>query len=289
MIEDKFVELNNVRIHFIEGPAFGQPILFLHGLTDSVDSYMFLMTNLLESYHVYVLDLRGHGLTMHVPNAYRIKDYAQDVQNFLLNTFSEPVVLVGHSLGALVSVWVAVRNCKLVKGLFLEDPPLYKDSIKDFRNTISYRVFLFILRELRKHKVAGSLVEDLEKRIANWPAPLSFGNEKKMIDVVDRQVIRLRAVQLDRLDLETLVALIDGQIFNGFNSGLLLSKILCPVHMVVGQYKLGGVIEERDVKRAIETIPKASFSIVEGIGHFIHQLRPKEYLLELEKFLRSLI
>ena len=68
-------------------------------------------------------DFRGHGAAARTPGAYRISDYVDDVIEVL--RAEGPRVLVGHSLGGVAAWSVAQRAPELVRGAFLEDPPLY--------------------------------------------------------------------------------------------------------------------------------------------------------------------
>jgi pimeloyl-ACP methyl ester carboxylesterase len=79
---------------------------------------------LLVRYHTYALDLCGHGLSSRAPGAYFISKDAEAVIAFLRNSVSEPAVLLGHSLGAIVSILVAAEAPQLVRPVVLEDPPL---------------------------------------------------------------------------------------------------------------------------------------------------------------------
>lgn len=60
-----------------------------------------------------------------VVSGYRRSDYAQDVEALVRQQIREPAILFGHSLGAVVALWVAAYAPELVRGLVLEDPPLY--------------------------------------------------------------------------------------------------------------------------------------------------------------------
>lgn len=51
-------------------------------------------------------------------------DLTAELEFYIQQNSSEPVVLLGHSLGAIVSFKLALRSPELVKGLIMLDPPL---------------------------------------------------------------------------------------------------------------------------------------------------------------------
>ncbi len=107
----------------------GQPVVLLHGIGRSALVWQPLVKQLLgQPYRVITFDLLGFGDSPK-PSwpAYDIDDHAQAViANIKRQHFGQPVVLVGHSLGALVALRVARLQPKLVKHLVLYEMPLYE-------------------------------------------------------------------------------------------------------------------------------------------------------------------
>ncbi len=90
------------------GPEVGRPVIALHGWLDNAATFSRLAP-LLNGVRIVALDLPGHGHSDHRPAgaAYNIWDYAHDVlqtaEQFGWKRFS----LLGHSMGAIVSVLLA--------------------------------------------------------------------------------------------------------------------------------------------------------------------------------------
>lgn len=93
------------------GNPTGQPLLLLHGYADSCRLWRPVMLHLYQSYHIYALDLRGHGQS-DAPKqfAYSISQMAEDVQAFITQLELGPCHLIGHSMGSMVSQAVAFSN-----------------------------------------------------------------------------------------------------------------------------------------------------------------------------------
>ena len=104
------------------GPEDGQPVIALHGWLDNAATFSRLAP-LLEGLRIVALDLPGHGHSDHRPlgAAYNIWDYAHDVlqtaEQFGWKRFS----LLGHSMGAIVSVLLAGAMPGRVERLALID------------------------------------------------------------------------------------------------------------------------------------------------------------------------
>ena len=65
-----------------------------------------------------------------------ISDYASDIVDFVKDYVNEPVLLVGHSLGAMIVPIVAMNVPDKVRAIVMEDPPAFipTESSEDIRN-----------------------------------------------------------------------------------------------------------------------------------------------------------
>ena len=113
-----YVELPSVRTWYDERGE-GEPLVLLHG--GVVDARFFDQNigPLAERFHVFALDLRGHGHTADVDGPFSYESFAQDTIEFLEAVVHGPAHLVGHSVGAGVALFVALRRPDLVRRLVL--------------------------------------------------------------------------------------------------------------------------------------------------------------------------
>ncbi len=90
------------------GPEDGQPVIALHGWLDNAATFSRLAP-LLEGLRIVALDLPGHGHSDHRPVGapYNIWDYAHDVLQVAEQFGWQRFSLLGHSMGAIVSVLLA--------------------------------------------------------------------------------------------------------------------------------------------------------------------------------------
>lgn len=90
------------------GPEDGKPVIALHGWLDNAATFSRLAP-LLEGLRIVALDLPGHGHSDHRPAGatYNIWDYAHDVLQAAEQLGWQRFSLLGHSMGAIVSVLLA--------------------------------------------------------------------------------------------------------------------------------------------------------------------------------------
>lgn len=107
-------------------------VMLLHGIGAAGSTWDEVVKGLPKDINVIAVDLLGFGVS---PSpawaAYDAKTQARSVIATLLGLNSKQrVILVGHSMGALVAVEVAKRYPLLVKSLVLCSPPFYDDTEK---------------------------------------------------------------------------------------------------------------------------------------------------------------
>jgi pimeloyl-ACP methyl ester carboxylesterase len=80
------------------------PLILTHGGLDHARNWDFAAEELSKHYHVYAWDLRGHGNSQWAPGAsYAIAEHVLDLAALVDIVGKEPVRLVGHSLGGIIS------------------------------------------------------------------------------------------------------------------------------------------------------------------------------------------
>jgi pimeloyl-ACP methyl ester carboxylesterase len=103
------------RVVGTEGPR----VVFVHGLFGQGKNWTTIAKALAERHRVTLLDLPNHG---HSPWTDTV-DY-EDMAELVaaeLESYGEPVTLVGHSMGGKVAMTLALRRPELVRGLVVVD------------------------------------------------------------------------------------------------------------------------------------------------------------------------
>ncbi len=101
-----FVEVNGVRLHYLDYGVSGQrPMVCVHGAAAHAHWFDFVAPGLKTNHHVHSLDLRGHGdSSWAAQETYAFDTFAADLHAFVEQLDLREYVLVGHSMGGMVSL-----------------------------------------------------------------------------------------------------------------------------------------------------------------------------------------
>ena len=112
--------LNGLTLSCAEhGDPSGQPVLLLHGYSDSWRSYRLMMPELPRTVRAIAVTLRGHGDSSKPAGNYDVGVFASDVVGVMDALAIPRAVVVGHSMGSLVARRIAVAHAERVAALML--------------------------------------------------------------------------------------------------------------------------------------------------------------------------
>jgi len=113
-------------VHYVDygGPSDAPLLVGVHGLGGSHLNWSAVAPHLIGRNRLIAVDLLGHGRTPTAGRRPDVDGHAAMLEGFLRQVSDRPVVLVGNSLGGLVSSLVAATAPELVAGLVLVDPAL---------------------------------------------------------------------------------------------------------------------------------------------------------------------
>jgi pimeloyl-ACP methyl ester carboxylesterase len=114
-----------LRLHFVDwGNEAKPPLLLVHGGKDHARSWDFVARALRSDYHVIVPDLRGHGDSAWAQGStYTLPEYVLDIAQLVEVLGLAPLSIVGHSMGAAVSLYYTgvypekVRKLVAIEGM----------------------------------------------------------------------------------------------------------------------------------------------------------------------------
>jgi len=102
------------------------PLLLVHGGLDHARNWDWVARSLRRHFHVYAMDLRGHGNSAWAPGAiYTLAEHVLDISTLIDVLSTGPVHLIGHSLGGILTLLYAglypdrVRKVIAIEGLGL--------------------------------------------------------------------------------------------------------------------------------------------------------------------------
>lgn len=105
------------------------PLLFLHGFGAALTQWQSNLPPISQFHSVYALDLVGFGASEKAAAHYKIGFWVEQVYDFWRMFIRKPMILVGHSLGALVALTAAVTHPDMVQSLILLTLPAARQEL----------------------------------------------------------------------------------------------------------------------------------------------------------------
>jgi len=191
-----FTTSDGVRLHYIE-QGRGHTIVFVPGWTMPAWIWQAQIAAFSSHYRVIAFDPRGQGDSEAAPGGYEPQRRGDDIAELLRTLGTEPVVLVGWSLGVLDSLaYVHAHGDARLAGLVLvdnsvgEDPPPAPARHHGPRVRLSSREarMRWFVRSMFAHPVSAGYVDrltetclrtpqDAAEALLNYPVPRTFWKE----------------------------------------------------------------------------------------------------------------
>ncbi|MUU79840.1 alpha/beta hydrolase [Winogradskyella endarachnes] len=117
----------NSNIHYTT-TGTGEAIVLLHGFLETLDMWYDFIPELSKSHQVICVDLLGHGKTDCIGYVHTMEEMAEAVFEVLNYLNIKNAYFVGHSMGGYVSLALAEKHPKLIKGLCLMNSSYNEDD-----------------------------------------------------------------------------------------------------------------------------------------------------------------
>lgn len=260
----------------------GPVLLLLHGVTRCGADWEALFPALAEHWTVVALDQRGHGASPR-GDRYLVTDYIADAVSFVRDEVTGPLVIFGHSLGAMVAAAVAAELPDRVRGIILEDPPFHTMG-----NRIAGTAWQAQFTGMRDAARGVGSGEQITDALADIRIPASGGGFKRLGDLRDRASLAWSAQCLARLDPEVLTPVFEGRWLDGYDFPSVLNGITCPALLLQADPGTGGALTEADAQSVLGAISGCRHVRFPGCGHNLHRDHPEPVLRAFADFSASL-
>lgn len=123
---------NGMRVNYrISGNPDGQPILMVHGGSDSLGAWNSWLEPL-SDFRLIAIDLPGHGLT----DPFADLDYSRPkmtgfLKDFITEMELEDIIIIGHSMGGEYSLQYTIKHQENVRSIVVIAPGVYRDDKPD--------------------------------------------------------------------------------------------------------------------------------------------------------------
>lgn len=276
-----FLKLNNGSIYY-EILGQGPPLVFIHGAWSSHNWWKEQVATFAQKYQVLAYDLRGHGQSQSLIDNYEISFLAEDLIILLQNLGLKETVLIGWSLGGMISIACYLRHPQMIKGLILISTPAQCQPLWKRKTWLSY---------LRAH--LHLMVNLSAPRKYNFPQA-SFPNEKAFLEAELKKIsspeINAEVWEWIKADLKNLTVnkywRISQNLWNWKISQEKLRTIYIPTLILAGEEDQ--IIPPAASKILHQTIPHSRFILIKEAGHLLPLEKPQLVNAYIAEFLNSI-
>jgi pimeloyl-ACP methyl ester carboxylesterase len=248
----------------------------MHGLRDYAYYWQDCANRLLDEFHVYAFDQRGHGESEQAPGGYLVWALAADLAAFLDAVGLERFDLVGLSLGSRCSMAYARDNWERLDHLALVDmgPQMAKAGARGLQADMTAKADV--------PPSAFTFEDALAFFRGQWPSL----DEPSLGRLIDNALVRGEDGQYsnryDRrlADITTRAAIPEiGYLWDS------LTRIQCPALVMRGEHS--PILDDEISGRMVESLPSGGLHVFKDTGHSLPRLRPEAFAATLHAFLLS--
>ncbi len=265
------IENGDVGLHVsVEGSPDAPPVVLLHGIIGYAGTWDWIVPELATRYRVIRLDFRAHGESDRAPGAYRMDDYLSDAVAVCTQVAGGPAAIIGHSLGGATAAALAQTRPELVRGVLLEDAPLFDMQQMPGSESEADALlagFALMRQTIPQLQRAGMSVEGLVGMLGMMPGPSGTTLGSVLLD----DGMRTMAAGMLACDVAVLDPILDHSIGTAFDPR---RSIAVPLTAVAADPAMPDAVtrpEDLDQLRAVN--PHADTYTITGAGHLIHDSR----------------
>lgn len=242
-----------------QGRRGGPALLMLHGITDTWRSFEPVMPWLPREWHVLSMTQRGHGGSS-AATSLRTRDFAADAASLIAALRLPPVLVVGHSMGAVNALRMAIDHPTLVRGVVaagafasFSDKPEFVDFVQSQILTLGEQVPRELAESFQRDTLAG---------------PVAPGLLESMVD----ECLRTPSAT-----------------WRGAFAALLEDDFTAELHTIAAPVLLpwgdaDAFSPESDQQRLERQLPRATREVYAGVGHALHWEQPRRFAADLMRF-----
>ncbi len=259
----KFVSIDGGVTHYsVEGPEDGRPIVFVNSLGLDLRMWDDVASILRSNYRIVRYDKRGHGLSDCPPAPYSLSQFATDLQLLFEHLDLPQAVLIGISIGGMISMEFAAAHPDLVPYMVVFDTAARIGSAEAW--------------ETRIQDVRSKGMETMSTVILPIWFSTSFSEQQPAIHRGYRNsLLRTSAEGY----IGACAALRDADLTQR------LTSIEATTLVVAGDQDSSTTLEQGQA--LAEAIPNAQFELLEGAGHLSTVEQPASAAKMIRAFLEA--
>lgn len=250
------------------------PLILVHGFGAAIAHWRHNLPILSQTHTVYALDLLGFGASRKAFTRYSMEVWAQQLYEFWRTVVGSPAILMGNSLGSLVSLTAAASYPEMAQGLVLINLPdtaaraeLVPRSLQKILSTVESLfaapwVWRGLFPLLRSPNV-----------IRRW-AKIAYPNPSNL----DEELVTILSTPpQDEYAHDAFVALIQSALHPRFASPVkrLLPPLEIPILLLWGEQDQ--MIPPRLARSFVDLNPNLKLVMLPNLGHCPHDEAPDQF------------
>ena len=262
--------------YYVLGTNTKQRVVFVHGLMAFAANWRRIANKLEDHYQCLIYDQRGHGRSIKPETGYSPNDFAEDLNKITDDLGWDSFHLVGHSMGARVSMAFAHQYPEKVKSLCIEDmgADVQPDSYKYYEEMLNIVPTPFKNKDELKHFFAEEFLK-VFKPHENPIVLVTFlqaNIEEKPDGLYDWKFSKQAIVEIVR----------EG---HSKDRWLEVSSFKMPVLLVRGQNS--HVLGVKEFEKMLQVNSQIQGLEIKGAGHWVHYEKYEEFAQALEQFIQN--
>ena len=265
----------NVEEFNTDGERF---IVLLHGFGASTFSWRTVTKELSQLGHVFAYDRPGFGYTPAVERSRHSDPYSLEGQVELLGDIiyakanGRPVIVVGHSAGALVATEFVLRNPSVVSALVLESPAVWRTPpVPGWLGKT--------LRAPRLEKRGEKLLEGFATSGMKILTSSFYDSDKLTDEVIAGYTAPMQNNSWKISLWRFMTASQKNQVRDN------LWRIDIPTFVITGDHDK--IVKVEDTFKVAERILGHSIYLVPNSGHLAHEETPEDFLRVTKRFIEK--
>ena len=237
----------------------GPPLIFLHGTGGHAEAYLKNIEAHAEHFHVYAIDMVGHGYTDAPDIDYKMQCYVDFMGDFLDAIGADKAFISGESLGATVASWYALAHPERIHKIVMNTGtmlPPDEEGAKELQDLLE-----------RSRKAAGSPDREMVRQRIRW---LMHRDEDVTDEIVEVrfQIYQQpgRSAVIKKIAEESIGALLDPEQQEKWYKPELLQQLSVPTLVLWTRYNPGQLVHLAEESAAL--IPNSELIVLENSAHW---------------------
>lgn len=239
----------------------GPEVLLIHGIGSSSKDFAPVVGGLCAFCQPIALDLRGHGDSTRPELGYHYEDYVQDLTDVIAHLQLERPLIIGHSLGGIITLIWAAMHPDTPRALVIEDSPLRSGT--GFADAFEGWLTL------------NALPQEAARA---WYASQNPGWSVETLDNRSFDMVNTKRAAIEELQQAMLAN-------RGLNAYPHIGTITAPLLFLVGDPAAGSMVNADDMDQLQHLLPQMEQVAFAGAGHTIHRSDPAAWLNAVRAFI----